>query len=217
MRRSVDQHKTAVTLFVLSALFAALCAVLLSVLSADTAVVVAVIGAVVATYFAAAQLWTSIIIGQAETERESARETRRKARFDRLKAKATYEAGHNLQHFAAHAEGKLLDRAKCQTAERPQIWPGWPDFTTLQARRLLDDTFEDLFPPGSAGERLWAEIDHLVRNDEYLARFAFTPQGLAQAEEPLAYFVEYCVRILIDAGRESKRGQQFIRSLPGRC
>jgi hypothetical protein len=74
---------------------------------------------------------------------------------------------------------------------------------------LLDDRFEDLF----RGDLLWARVDHLIRNDDYLRRFPFTNVGLAQGEEALAYFLEYCVRVLVDGARASPRGARFANAL----
>ena len=155
------------------------------------------------------------LIDEARAARETAREEARTARFERLVFETVYEAAHNLQHLAsASAKGaKTLKKELCRSDrhDTPQVWPRWPEFQTLQARALLTDDFEDLFAQTFRGGQLWSQIDHMLRNDGFLRRFPFDRQGLAHAEEFLAYFLEYCVRILVNGARGSDRAKRYVK------
>lgn len=226
LRSAVARYPLPAGLIGSAVILGILLAIVLVLVAASTATVVAVMAAFLAAYFGAAQLWIAVVIGDAqkgvaeaaadaERERAENQERRRKDRYERLKFETAYEAAHNLQHLAALTTNGLLDRSKSATVAAPQVFAKnrWPQFHTLQARRLLDDSFEDLFRRDSPDGELWARIDHLIRNDDYLAHFDFTPVGLARAEEVAAYFVEYCIRVLIDGARLSPRGARIVRSL----
>jgi hypothetical protein len=155
------------------------------------------------------------LLDEARAAREAAREEARTARFERLVFETVYEAAHNLQHLAsASAEGaQALKKELCRSDrhDTPQVWPRWPEFQTLQARALLTDDFEDLFEQSFPGGQLWSQVDHMLRNDGFLRRFSFDRQGLAHAEEFLAYFLEYCVRVLISGARGSDRARNYVK------
>lgn len=155
------------------------------------------------------------LLGEARAARETAREQARTARFERLVFETVYEAAHNLQHLAsASTEGaKTLKKELCRSDshDTPQVWPRWPEFQTLQAQALLVDDFEDLFAQRFPGGQLWSQVDHMLRNDGFLRRFPFDRQGLARAEEFLAYFVEYCVRVLVNGARGSDPAKKFVK------
>lgn len=159
------------------------------------------------------------LLDEARAARETAREEARTARFERLVFETVYEAAHNLQHLAAASTqgARTLNKELCRSDrhDTPQVWPRWPEFQTLQARALLTDDFEDLFEQRFPGGQLWSQVDHMLRNDGFLRRFSFDRQGLARAEEFLAYFLEYCVRVLVNGARGSDRAKTYVKgSLP---
>lgn len=156
------------------------------------------------------------ILDEQQTQLARAREDARAARFDRLVFETVYEAAHNLQHLASSSTpgATTLDKERCRSgANDPQVWARWPEFQTLQARALLAADFEDLFAARFPGGRLWGHLDHMLRNDAFLRRFSFDRKGLAQAEEVLAYFIEYCVRVLITGAGGSELARRLITDL----
>lgn len=113
--------------------------------------------------------------------------------FWRYLADAVYETCHNLQHIA-----------KVYTAK--SSLETWPDFHLRAALRLIDPPFNDYML--RAEPHLWPHLDHMIRNDLYMQRYPFTPEGAQAGKDLLGYFVEHSLRFIIAAGRakESKAG-----------
>jgi hypothetical protein len=162
-------------------------------------------------------------LAAAEQQRRAREDEALERHFYRLLFETTYEAAHNLQHIAqvtapAGRVDKAADRLEYRRAaaeDSPSIRPerpfdAWPEFETIHARRLFDARFAAFFPSGN----LWPYIDHMIRNDHYVRRYPFDPEGLARAQPIVAYFAEYCIRVLIEGARHSDwRGTELVRLL----
>lgn len=93
--------------------------------------------------------------------------------FWRYLADAVYETCHKLQHIA-----------KAYTAE--SSLETWPDFHLRAALRLIDPPFNDYML--RAEPHLWPHLDHMIRNDLYMQRYPFTPEGAQAGRDVLGYF-----------------------------
>lgn len=106
--------------------------------------------------------------------------------YRRLVVEAVYEAAHNLQHFA-HS----LNRKK-------DCFKAWPDFSVDRATELLDPS---LLRWTTRHSDVYGDLDHMVRNYLYIARFDFNDAGLNAAKDPLEYYAEHAIRLLIHTAR----------------
>jgi hypothetical protein len=46
-----------------------------------------------------------------------------------------------------------------------------------------------------------AVLDHMIRNDDFIRRYAPTPENLNVIRDSVGYFLEHCIRLVIRAGR----------------
>src|ERR1019366_3275924 len=111
--------------------------------------------------------------------------------FRRLVVEASYEAAHNLQHIAAN--------------HQPAGFAAWPDFTVARARQLLDLPLSRWTARHPA---LRGDIDHMIRNYDYIQRHSFDDAGLAAATPAIEYYVEHVIRFLGHAA--SFRGPRIL-------
>lgn len=102
--------------------------------------------------------------------------------YRRLMVEAAYEAAHNLRHVAGHYDSGLMR------------FSSWPDLSLERARQLVGLS---LFRWTARSPALYADIDHMIRNDEYIARFSFDDDGLQAATHVLEYYIEHMIRFLV--------------------
>lgn len=106
--------------------------------------------------------------------------------YRRLVIEAAYEAAHNLQHFA-HSLNRKKDG-----------FTAWPDLSVDRATELLGPS---LLRWTTRHSDVYGDLDHMVRNYVYIARFDFDDAGLDAATAPLEYYAEHAIRLLIHTAR----------------
>ncbi len=117
--------------------------------------------------------------------------------YRRLLVEAAYEAAHNLQHLASVEVG--ADGA----------FRAWPDFTVDRARQLLD---LQLFRWTARNPAIYGDLDHMIRNADYLARFPFDAAGIKAATPVLQYYGEHAIRLLVHSA-DFRGVRQVLRLL----
>jgi hypothetical protein len=112
--------------------------------------------------------------------------------FNELLAEAVYEACHNLQHLAS-----WRDAASWEKDDRQK----WPEFYVRAASRLLEPPYAEytLKLP-----KIMELLDHMIRNDDFIRRYAPTAENLTMIKNSVGYFIEQCIRLVIRAGRSGE-------------
>jgi hypothetical protein len=106
--------------------------------------------------------------------------------YKRLVIQTAYEAAHNLQHFA-HSVSYKNDCFKA-----------WPDFSVDRAAGLLNPS---LLRWTTRHSDVYGDLDHMIRNYAYTARYDFNDAGPGAATPALEYYVEHAIRLLIHTAR----------------
>lgn len=106
--------------------------------------------------------------------------------YRRLLIETAYETAHNLQHFARSVSYKN------------DCFKAWPDFSIDRAAEFLDPSFLRWTTRHSD---VYGDLDHMVRNYAYIARYDFNDAGLDAATPALEYYVEHAIRLLIHTAR----------------
>jgi len=118
--------------------------------------------------------------------------------FRRLVVEAAYEAAHNLQHVAGHYE------------EHDERFRSWPGLSLTRVRQLIELPF---FRWTARAPAMYADIDHMIRNHEYVDRFSFDEHGLAAATRPLEWYVEDVIRFLVHSKKFRGANKLVVKDL----
>ena len=115
--------------------------------------------------------------------------------YRRLLVEAVYETAHNLYH---------ISRAPFDQSQG--VFTAWPEFYVFRATELMASRNLAWLVRRAA---LSGDIDHMLRNEDQIRRFAFTAEGLRCATDNIGDFVEHAVRLLLHA-KELRGGAQVL-------